>query len=68
MAESTKKINEQFITRSIRKAVVKFSSTDDPEEKMKAIMAVASLAALNLIDNKQMLASTSRFIEAKLGF
>ena len=68
MAESgvNKKINEQFITRTIRKAVVAFDAADNPEDKMRAIMAMSAISALNLLDNRQMIAATSRFIEAKL--
>lgn len=68
MAESSssRRINEQFITRSIRKAIIAFDSADTDEGRMRAIMALSALGALNLVQNSQMVVSTSRFIEAKL--
>ena len=65
MAESSK-INEQFITRTIRKAVIAFDNADNAEDKLRAVMAMSALSALTLITNRQMVVSTARFIEAKL--
>jgi hypothetical protein len=71
MAESSRAANkagnEQSIVRVIRKAVIHFDSTDDQNEKMKSIMALSAIGALSLISNRQMIQSTARFIEAKLG-
>lgn len=67
MADKTNiKINEQFVVRTIRKAVVAFDSAEDDADRMRAIMAMSALSALTLISNRSMISSTSRFIEAKL--
>jgi len=66
MADRTKKVNEQFVTRTIRKAVVAFDAADNDADRLRAIMALSALGALNLIENTQMVVATSRFIEAKL--
>jgi hypothetical protein len=66
MADNRKKINEQFVTRTIRKAIIAFDSAETDEQRMRAMMALSALGALNLIENTQMVVSTSRFIEAKL--
>lgn len=67
MAENRNvKVNEQMITRTIRKAVVAFDSAEDDSDRMRAIMALSALGALNLIGNRQMVMATARFIEAKL--
>lgn len=65
MAEKSK-TNEQFITRTIRKAVVAFDAADSDEARLRAVMAMSALGALALIQNSQMITSTARFIEAKL--
>ena len=64
MAEQ--KVNEQMITRTIRKAVIAFDNAQTDEDRLRAVMALSALSALNLIQNRQMIMSTSRFIEAKL--
>ena len=66
MADSKTKVNDQFITRTIRKAVVAFDTAETQEEKLRAVMAMSALSALSLLGNNQMAVSTSRFIEAKL--
>ena len=66
MAERDRKINEQFVIRTIRKAVVAFDAAENDADRQRAIMALAALGSLNLVSNTQMVVSTSRFIEAKL--
>lgn len=66
MADRTKKVNEQFVTRTIRKAVIAFDSAESDADRLRAMMALSALGALNLIENTQMVVATSRFIEAKL--
>jgi hypothetical protein len=67
MAEKTNvKINEQFVTRTVRKAVIAFDNADNDADRLRAVMAMSALSALNLVSNRQMVTTTSRFIEAKL--
>lgn len=66
MPSQNAKVNDQFITRTIRKAVVAFDTAESQDEKLRAVMAMSALAALSLLGNSQMAVSTSRFIEAKL--
>lgn len=66
MADAKRKINEQFVTRTIRKAIIAFDAAETDEDRLRAMMALSALGALNLIENTQMVVSTSRFIEAKL--
>jgi hypothetical protein len=58
--------NDQFLVRVIRKKINDFAQAETDEERMKAIMAVSALSATALIDDRQMVQSTIRYIESRL--
>ncbi len=66
MAESNRSFNDQSLVRSIRRAVERFNSATEDEDKLRAIMAVSALAAVGLVSNSQMRVSTISFIEGRL--
>ncbi len=62
----TRMLNDQNIVRAIRRAVERFNSATTDDDKMRAIMAAASLGAVALISNRQMSASTISYVEGRL--
>lgn len=63
-----RQVNDQSIIRAIRKAIGKFNSLpeEDINGRLRVVMAVASLGAVGLVANKQMVASTVSYIESTL--
>lgn len=59
-------LNDQNIVRAIRRAIERFNSASTQDEKMRAVMAAASLGAVALISNRQMSASTISYVEGRL--
>jgi hypothetical protein len=64
----THSLNDQYLSRAIRKAIVRFNSADkdDIEGKLRAVMAAAALGAVGAIRDTNIAKSTIGYIEAAL--
>ena len=59
-------LNDQQIVKIIKKSLDVFEQATNDKDRLQAVLALSALAAVRLIDDRQLFESTTRHIEKHL--
>ena len=66
MAARDVRANDQLISRIIRQSISQFQTAKTIDDKLLAVMTMASIASISIMSDRQFIASTLKYVQSRL--
>lgn len=66
MAERDIRANDQLVSRIVRQAISQFQNATTLDDKLAAVMLMASVSSVAVMSNRQYIDSTLKYVQGRL--